>query len=171
LFLPSAPGADGGRHSASTQEAQEINNDYILNPELSWVKVPERLTFTTAFLKIPSDVRAMAIAVYVTGIGHAASENDPIIDATLLPTMLGAPEGPVRLAVGQLITVGLWQPVDDDRVDTGMGGQLQARAEAREAKSKTGRASAESRRRKNETDALAAAAAATESPDVDRPFE
>lgn len=61
-----------------------MNNDYILNPELSWVKVPERLTFTTAFLKISGDVRA--IAVYVTGIGHAASENDPIIDATLPQT-------------------------------------------------------------------------------------
>lgn len=49
-----------------------MNNDYDLNPEFSWVKLPEWLTFTAAFLNIPDDVRAMAIAVYVTGIGHAA---------------------------------------------------------------------------------------------------
>lgn len=90
--------------------------------------------------------------MYVAGAGHAASEDDPVIDAMLLPTMLGLPDDVARACVSQLITVGLWQPVDADRVDTGMSGPLQARTDARRAKSKAGRASGEARRRK--TDAL-----------------
>ena len=77
-------------------------------------------------MKMLNNIRALALAVYTAGIGHAANETDPL-DVTLLPTLLGLDTDHVTADVYTLVTSGVWRQVDDQHVDTGISSQLQAR--------------------------------------------
>jgi len=120
-------------------------NESLLNPASGWVKTPEHLIVSTPFLKMPPTVRALAFAVHVAGSGHAASKDDPCLDATLLPALLGQDTEHIDATVEALVASGLWTRLDDERVDTGIGSQLHAREEFHQKKVRAGKAGAASR--------------------------
>lgn len=132
-----------------TEIGDPVNDrhDSLRNPEADWMKLPQRLIVSSPFLKMAPGDRALALAVYVAGSGHAASDQHPVLDTAILPSLLALTAEDADRIVQVLITVGLWSPVEGNStlVDTGIGAQLQTRQDARAAKSRAGMASARAR--------------------------
>ena len=131
-----------------------ISLAFLHDPETGWIKVPERLVLSSPFLKMPPTGRAMALAVFTAGSGHAASEGSSHLDTNLLPGLLAQSEDVMASAVDILVAHGIWARVDDDIVDTGMESQLATREESRMRKSRAGQASAAKRSAKARADDL-----------------
>ena len=148
-----ADNADNSKDSNNDQNEGLVHP--LLNPEIGWVKVPEDIGTRGPFLDIDGEMLCAAVAVYVAGLGYAASQGTPTVRVAHIAkaALPGVPLATVKEAAGALVRVGVWTAVgtpDDPQVDTGAGFQIADRDARRRQRSDAGRKGAQARANKEQ---------------------